>query len=76
MGCTPRELFHKCEWWEILGLLYFTFEKDVLERQEIEIQKEIADINEKYKQGKLRLYFKPNMHPRVKEHIRKLMNKR
>ena len=75
MGCSPRELFYKCEWWEILGLLYFKFESDVLERQEMDIQKEIADINEKYKQGKLRMYYKPSMHPRVKEHIKKLMSK-
>ena len=56
-------------------LLYYSFEKDVLERQEIEIQKEIQEIDRKYKEGKLRMYYKPNIHPRVKEYMNKLIVK-
>ena len=75
LGCTPRELFYRCEYWEILGLLYFTFEKNVLEKQEMEIQGEIQEINRKFQEGKLRTFYKPGMHPRVREHINKLIGK-
>lgn len=38
----------------------------------MQIQKEISEIDRKFKEGKLRTYYKPNMHPRIKEYIKKL----
>lgn len=71
INCTPMELYHKCEWWEILGLLYFSYEKKVLEDLAFKEERELAELEEKLRSGKIKTFYKPNMTARQKELVAK-----
>ena len=61
LGYTLKELFYKCEWWEILGLLYASYEDQILKNLAIENSRKEAEIEQKVKSGKLKGYYKPNL---------------
>lgn len=63
------ELFKRCEWWEILGLLYCTFENSVLEQKAIEEQKRESEVKQKVQDGKMNLYFKQGLSESSKKRI-------
>lgn len=69
MGCTPYELFKKCEWWEILGLLYYKYERNILEQKYYREQKEQKEIEDKAKNGKLKMYYKKGMSQNLKNKL-------
>jgi len=51
-------LFKKCEWWEILGLLFASAEWKRKQNDATERAREEAKINEKINKGVLKRHFK------------------
>lgn len=58
MGCTLWELFKKCEWWEILGLLFASAEWQREQSNAIQEAREKAKVDEKINKGVLKRHFK------------------
>lgn len=70
------ELFHRCEWWEILGLLYCTWENNVLEKKAYDEQNHLRELEDKLKNGKIKTYYKPNMTAKEKALVNKYLGKK
>ena len=69
LGLTLRELFYKCEWWEILALMYASFEDQVLKNKAYEERRKEEEIKQKVKDGRLKGIYKPNMSNALKQKI-------
>jgi hypothetical protein len=69
LGCTLKELFYKCEWWEILGLLYASYEDQVLKRFAAKKLEEEAIIEQKIRSGKIKGIYRPDMSKNLRNKI-------
>ncbi len=62
-------MYKKCEWWEILALLYASYEDQVLKNKAHQDAQKEAELEQKMKSGKLKGYYKPNMSNSMKNKI-------